>query len=65
MPKVGSNYIFLVVISIYFVVKKHKKFYPQVFSKKCKYIEKDKKVITDDLQISSDDSYKENFDKED
>ena len=39
MPKVDSNYIFLVVILIGFVFKKD-----EVFLKECKYIEKRKKV---------------------
>ena len=54
MPKVGSNCIFLEVILIDFVLKN----YLQVFLRKCKYIEKEKRVIryiTDDLEISFDD----------
>ena len=39
MPKVDSNYIFLVVILIGFVFKKD-----EAFLKECKYIEKRKKV---------------------
>ena len=59
MPKVGSNYICLVVILIDFVLIKYENYYyPQVFLKESKYIEKGKKVIkyiNDDLEISSDD----------
>ena len=54
MPKVGSNCIFLEVILIDFVLKN----YLQVFLRECKYIEKEKRVIsyiTDDLEISFDD----------
>ena len=42
-----------------FVLKKDNKYFPQVFLEEWKYIEKEKKVtryITDDLQISFDDS---------
>ena len=38
-------------------------YYPQVFPNKCKYIANEKDVtryIADDLEISSDDLYKEN-----
>ena len=41
MAKVGSSYIYLVVIFNFFVLKKDKKYYPQVFFKKYKYIEED------------------------
>ena len=56
IPKVRSNYACLAVISIDFVLKKDKNYYPQIFSEECKYIEKEKKVIryiTDYLQFSS------------
>ena len=43
MPKVGSNYICLVVILTDFILKKDENYYPQVFLKKCKQIEKEKK----------------------
>ena len=58
IPKLGSNYTCAAVL-IDFVFKKDKNYYPQVFSKECKYVEKGKKVtryITDDLEISCDDS---------
>ena len=35
MSKVGSNFTGLVVVLINFVLKKEKKYYPQVFFKKC------------------------------
>ena len=56
IPKVRSNYACLAVISIDFVLKKDKNYYPQIFSEECKYIEKEKKVIryiTDYLKFSS------------
>ena len=51
IPKVDSNYTYLVEILINFVLKKDKNFYLQAFLKECKYIEKEKEVIrhiTDD-----------------
>ena len=51
-----SNHICLAVISLQSVLKKDENYYPQVFLKECKYIEK--KVvrhINDDLESSSDD----------
>ena len=63
MPKVGSNYIFLAVTLIDFVVKKHENYYPQVFLRQKKEKTKNKKLekhwtqknvikyITDDLEI--------------
>ena len=52
------------------VYKKDKNYYPQVFLEECKYIIKEKKksvkkFITDDIEISSDDSEKENSGEED
>ena len=55
MPEVGSNYTFLAVILIGFVLKKDGNYYTQVFLKECKYIEKEEKVIrytNDDLEVS-------------
>ena len=52
MPKVGSSYICLAVILTGFVLKNDGNYYPEVFLKECKYIEKEKTVIqyiTDDL----------------
>ena len=59
--KVRSNYACLAVISIDFVLKKDKNYYPQILSEECKYIEKEKKVIryiTDYLKFSSGSSNK-------
>ena len=47
--KQGSDYTFLAVVSIDFVLKKDENYYPQVFLKECKYIEKIIICITDDL----------------
>ena len=43
--KVDSHYTFLAVISIDFVLKNDENYYPQVFLKECKDIEKEKKDI--------------------
>ena len=43
IPKVDSNHTCLAVISLDSVLKKDNNYYPQVFLKECKYI--DKKVI--------------------
>ena len=51
-----SNHICLALISLQSVLKKDENYYPQVFLKECKYIEK--KVvrhIIHDLESSSDD----------
>ena len=40
IPEVGSNDTNLAVILIYFVLKKDENYYPQVFLRECKYIEK-------------------------
>ena len=64
MPKVGSNYIYWSIILINSVLKKDESYYPQVFLKECKYIEKEEKVILyiiNDLKIFPDDSDKEKF----
>ena len=39
-PKVDSNHNFLAVISLDSALKKDDDFYPKVFLKECKYIEK-------------------------
>ena len=62
IPKVDSNHTCLAVISLDSAFKKDDNYYPQVFLKECKYIEK--KVIrhvNDDLSdcSSSDESDKE------
>ena len=54
MPKVSSNFICLAVILTDFALKNVGNFYPEVFQKECKYLEKEKKLIrytTDDLEI--------------
>ena len=53
--------MFLAVLSNYFAFEKNYHYYPQVFSKKCKNIEKKKVIwhITGDLEIFTDDSDKE------
>ena len=40
IPKVVSNYTCLAVISLDSILKKDENYYPQVFLKECKYIEK-------------------------
>ena len=40
IPKADSNHICLAVISLDFALKKDENYYPQVFLKECKYIEK-------------------------
>ena len=62
IPKVDSNHACLAVISLSSALKKHKIFYPQVFLKECKYIEKNViKHVNDNLSdfYSSDESYEE------
>ena len=39
-PKLDSNHTCLAVISLDSALKKNDNYYPQVFSKECKYIEK-------------------------
>ena len=43
--KVGSNYVWLAVILIDFILTNDDNFYPQVFLKECKYIEKKKRLL--------------------
>ena len=62
IPKEGFEYICLSVILLDSVYKKDKNYYPQVFLE-CKYVTKEKKrsikkFITDNIEISSDDSDK-------
>ena len=40
IPKVDSNHTYLEVISLDSALKKDENYYPQVFLKECKYIEK-------------------------
>ena len=68
IPKERSHCICLSVILIDFVLETGKNYYPQVFLEECENIVKKKKVpgyITDNIQISSNDSDDENFDEED
>ena len=63
MPKEGSHCICLSVVLIDSVFKMGRYYNPQVFLEECKYIVKEKKMpkyITDDIQISSNDSGKKN-----
>ena len=56
-----------IVILIDSVYKKDKNYYVQVFLEECKYVFKEKKMpnyITDDIEISSDDSDRKNSDEE-
>ena len=58
-----SNYICWLMKLIDSVLKKDEHYYPQVFLKECKYIEKEKKLIryiTSILKFSSDDSDESN-----
>ena len=62
--KVLNVFICLLVILIDFVFGTSKNYYPQVFLEHFKYVVKEKKMpeyITDDIEISSDDSGKENL----
>ena len=54
VPKVGSNYTYLAVISLDSAFKKDENYYPQAFLKECKYIEK--KVIRDIIDDSENSS---------
>ena len=57
IPNVDSNHTCLAVINLDSALKKDENYYPQVFLRECKYIEK--KVVShivDDLESSSDDS---------
>ena len=52
---------------IYFVFRTGKNYYPQIFLEECKYFVKEKKMseyITDDIEISFDDSGREDSDEE-
>ena len=65
IPKVDSNHNCLVVISLDSALKKDDNYYPQVFLKECKYIEK--KVIrhiNDTLSDFSSSDYSGDFDEE-
>ena len=63
MPKIDSNYTCLAIISLDSDLKKDSNYYPQVFLKECKYIEKNEvRHINDnwsDFPSFSDDSGEE------
>ena len=55
-------------ISIDSVFRASKNYYPQVFLEQCKYVFKEKETpgyITDDIEISSDDCDREDYDYSD
>ena len=65
IPKECSQCICLSVILTDSVHRKDKDFYPQLILEECKYVAKEKNMsnyITDDINISSDDSDRENLD---
>ena len=67
IPKEGFQCICLSLILIDSVFRTGKNYYPQVFIEECKYVVKEKKMheyITNDIEIFSDDSDKENSDEE-
>ena len=64
-PKEGCQCICLSIILIDSVHRTGKNYYAQVFLEECKYVVKEKQTpeyITDDIEISSDDSDREDFD---
>ena len=67
IPKESSQCIYLSVILIDSVYKKDKNYYPQLFLEICKYVVQEKNMsifITDNIEISSDDSDKEGSNEE-
>ena len=61
------NVFVILVILIDSVYGTSKKYYPHVFLEKCKFVVKINKMpgyITDEIEISSDDSDEENFNEE-
>ena len=69
ISKEGSEFICESVILLDSVYKKDKNYYPQVLLEECKYVVKERKksikrFINDNIEISSDDSDKENSDEE-
>ena len=60
--KVDSNHTCLAVIRLNSALKKDEKYYPQVLSKECKYIEK--KVVRHINNNLSDSSYSDKSDEE-
>ena len=57
IPKLDSNHTYLAIISLNFAPKKDDNYYPQVFLKESKYIEK--KVVRHILDNLSDFSFSE------
>ena len=69
ISKEGSEFICESVILLDSVYKKDKNYYPRVLLEECKYVVKERKksikrFINDNIEISSDDSDKENSDEE-
>ena len=67
IPKEGSQSIRLLVALIDSVHRKDKDYYPQVLLEECKYVVKERKMskfVTDDIEISSNDSNRENSDEQ-
>ena len=67
IPKEGSQCVCLSVILIDSVYKTDKNYYPRVFLEECKYVVKENKksrFITDNIEISSDDSDEKNSNEE-
>ena len=67
IPKGGSQFTCLSPILIDSVFRTCKNYYPQVFLGEYKYVVKEKKMpeyITDDKEISSDDSDREDSDEQ-
>ena len=64
-PNVDSNYTCIAVINFDFILKKDESYYPQVFLKECKYVEK--KIIRhihDNLSDFSSDDDNDESDEE-
>ena len=66
IPKEGSQYVCLLVILTDLVYRKDKDYYPQMFLEEWKYVVKGKmsEFITDDVEVSSDDSNEQNSHEE-
>ena len=68
MPTESSECFCLLVLLLDSLYKKENKYYLQVFLEECKYVYKEKKnsiknFITDEVEISSDDSGEKNSDE--
>ena len=64
MPKVDSNHTCLAVISLDSALKKDDHYFPQVFIKECKYIEKKCRHINVNLSDFSSSDESDNSDEE-